>query len=146
MHKPLMNMSILELKHAPIFSSGVKINTEITEADIYDIAASILLSEAHKIINKTLKCENIIEISILSKEIIAKGYPIDNILTQLNKAVLVTDKLDDYEKSRIINYSGKIFLKMKECSNEYIQLLDYMSSINGIKKGNTAYELNFLKS
>jgi replication factor C subunit 2/4 len=144
MNKSLSDIPVSKLKYIPILNTTVNENSEITEADIYDIAASIPLEKAHKIINKALSCRSIIEISILSKEIIAKGYPIDNVLTQLNKAVLNTKKLNDFQKANVIYYSGKIFLKMKECANEYIQLLDYMSSINGIKNGNKAYEFQYL--
>jgi replication factor C subunit 2/4 len=143
MKRPLMDMSLQELKHIPIINANLKENNEITEADIYNIAASISVAEALKIIDKILLCQSIIEISNYSKEIIARGYPIDNILLQLNKAILCTKKLDDFQKSRVIEYSGKIFLKMKECANEYIQLTDYMACIYGIKKGITAYDLPF---
>lgn len=145
MNKPIVNISIEKLKFAPILNTTIE-NNEITDVDIYDIAASISLKDAHEIVEKTLKCKTIIEISDLSKEIIAKGYPIDNVLTQLNKAILRTNKLDNFQKSQMVNYSGKIFLKMKECANEYIQLLDYMASINGIKHGNKAYNFNYTTS
>ncbi len=69
------------------------------------------------------------------------GYPIDNVLSQLNKAILITNNLNDYQKAKIIIYSGNIFLKMKECANEYIQLLDYLSCISGIKHCNSVYIL-----
>lgn len=142
MEKPLNDMTVRELKYIPIIPIGSEIKNEITETDIYDIAASISLEKAHLIINDILACNSILEISLLSKKIIAMGYPIDNILIQLNKAILETDKMDDQKKAKIIYYSGKIFLKMKECANEYIQLLDYLSCINGILKGNTAYDQN----
>ena len=142
MNKPLKNMTLNELKSILMSGINYNINAKIVdESDIYDIAASIIISKAHKIINDTLVCKNILEITIISKNIIALGYPIDNILMQLNKAVLVTTELNDNEKAKIINYSGTIFFKMKGCANEYIQLLDYLSCINGIKKGNTAYNL-----
>jgi replication factor C subunit 2/4 len=138
--KPLKDMNVNELGRIPLIYIGSKINVGITESDIYDIAASISLEKAHKIINDVSTCKSIVDITILSKQIISMGYPIDNILLQLNKAILETEKIKDVQKARIINYSGKIFLKMKECANEYIQLLDYLSCINGIVRGNTAYQ------
>lgn len=139
MVKSLKNMTINELKLIPAMSIDSNTNSEITEFDIYVIAASIPMKHAHQIIDRVLLCNNIKEIIVMCKEIIALGYPIDNVLTQLNKAILETTKLDDEAKAKIIKYSGKIFLKMKECSNEYIQLLDYLSSVNGIHRGVTAY-------
>ena len=139
MNKPISKMDLNELKLISHVNFGKEINSKVTESDIYDIAACINMKKAHKIIANALDCTSIINITMLSKKIIAMGYPIDNILMQLNKAVLATDKMGDEEKARIIKYSGNIFLKMKECANEYIQLLDYLSCINGIKKGNLAY-------
>ena len=140
MSKPFNEMSADELGHMSLIQIGSKSNNEITEYDIYDIAASISMKKAHKIIDDVLLCKNIKEIMAICKGIIYLGYPIDNILVQLNKAILETDKLNDEQKAKIINYSGKIFFKMKECANEYIQLLDYLSCVNGIKKGISAYE------
>lgn len=150
--KKLKNLTIKELKTISILNSNIDLNSNldpkekeidtaplIVEQDIYEISASIDLNLANRIINDTLLCKNIVEVSNLSKNIISMGYPIDNVLAQLNKAVLESKKLKDIEKAKIISYSGRIFLKMKECSSEYIQLLDYLSSINGIKKGNSIY-------
>lgn len=140
-HKPLGEMTLNELKSLPTINSNSVVDKQITDADIYNLAASIDMKLAHKIINSTMACKNIINITVLSKEIIAMGYPIDNILSQLNKAILETEMFNTNQKSKIIKYSGNIFLKMKECSSEYIQLLDYLSCIHGIKKGNPVYEV-----
>ena len=138
--KKLEQMTIDELKLVRITIREKGIDPEITESDIYEIASCIDITKAHNIIDETLSCKNIKEITLLSKRIISLGYPIDNVLIQLNKSVLETTKLTDHEKAKIIKYSGTIFLRMKECSNEYIQLLDYLSSIRGIKKGMLVYE------
>ena len=128
-NKLISDMSVAELKYVLAINTGEDKMTDITENDIYHIAAYIPLSKANQIIESTLSASSIKEISILSKQIIAMGYPIDNILTQLNKAILETKKLDDNQKSKIIIYAGQIFLKIKECANEYIQLLDYLACI-----------------
>lgn len=140
LRKPVLSMTLAELKYINTVDMHSNYDTAITELDIYDIAASITIDRAHGIINNILLRTKIIEIVAISKEIIAMGYPIDNVLIQLNRAVLETTKLNDQEKARIINYSGAIFLKMKECANEYIQLLDYLSCVNGVAHGNTAYQ------
>lgn len=138
--KKLNKINENELKIVSIMGDN-EIEPEIIESDIYQISACIDLKKANEIITNTINCNNIIKISELSKNIISMGYPIDNILLQLNRAVIETKKLNDIEKAKIITYSGKIFFKIKECANEYIQLLDYLSSINGIKKCNPAYNL-----
>lgn len=136
---PIMDIPIEQLKFLPCFYKKNVESSEITEKDIYSMAAFIPVSDAHKIIKKILSYDNIKQITILSKKIIAMGYPIDNIMIQINKAILETDLLTDKEKAYIINYSGKNFYKMKNCANEYIQLLDYLSCIHGIKNNNKAF-------
>ena len=126
-HKTLQSMSMQELRYVRNLVNSVP--EEITENDIYDVAASIPMNVAFNIIDKTIACKSIVEITQLARKIIALGYPIDNILGQLNRAVLETKKFDDNIRAKIIIYSGRIFLKMKECGNEYIQLCDYLSSI-----------------
>lgn len=140
LNKNLSDMTIEELKYTNITSIAKQTESEITEKDIYNIAASIDLKQAHQIISNVLACKKILEITILSKNIISYGFPIDNLLSQLNRAVMESDKLEETEKAKIIKYSGNILLKMKESGNEYIQLLNYLSSIYGVKKGIAIYD------
>ena len=140
MNKSISTMNMKELKLVHNFavgSSGPAMG--ITENDIYDIAASIPMSKAHEYISEVFTCKSIVDVTMLSRRIISRGYPIDNVLVQLNKAVLETDDLNDEQKALVVNYSGKIFLRMKECANEYIQLSDYLASVYGIVRGVKAY-------
>lgn len=138
--KYISDMSVKELKSLSLMSCKTTNEDGITEKNIYDIAATINLEDASEIINNTLACKSVIEISKLSKEIISRGYPIDNILSQLNKAIINLDNLEDSHKSKIVIYSGKIFYRMKECSNEYIQLIDYLSCLYSVVKNeNSCY-------
>lgn len=137
--KPLAKMNLNELSYALAINTDSDEIGDITENDIYHIAAFIPIEKANAILEETLTAPSIKRISSLSKEIIAMGYPADNILTQLNKAVLNSNKLTDEEKAKIINYSGQVFLRMKECANEYIQLIDYLACIYGIKKKLSCY-------
>lgn len=138
--KPIFEMSNSDLKVVSKMNFKVITNTDINESDIYRISSVIPTEQANKIITDAISCKNINDIMRLSKEIISCGYPIDNILVQLNKAVLGSTDLTDEEKSRIIVYSGKILYRIKEWSNEYIQLLDYLSNVHGVKHNNPVYE------
>lgn len=137
---PIDSLPISQLK----LLSHIKINNEIslsiTEKDIYNIAASISISQAHDIIDDVVCAESIVAVTNISKKIIAFGFPIDNILIQLNQAILESDKLNDVQRAKIINYSGKIFQKMKSSANEYIQLSDYLCCIYGIKRNMLMYQ------
>lgn len=138
-NKKICDMSITELEYLSLLDINSKSSVDITKRDIYHIAAFIPMKDAHKIINKILTLKNILELSNMSKKIIATGYPIDNIIVQLNKAILESEVLVDIEKALIIKYTGNIFYKMKNCANEYIQLMDYFCCVHGIKNKNPAY-------
>lgn len=142
--------SIYDIKHNSINKKFIPIidlksvSTEITDKDIYDIAACIEMKTAHTIISKVTQCKRIYDVTVFSKKIISMGYPIDNVLSQLNKAVSETTILSDFQKATIIKYSGEILLKMKECANEYIQLCDYLSCVYGVYNKNSAYDIQEL--
>ena len=135
LNKPFDKMSSKELKFFLQVCNKNKISKYISISDVYKIAAVIELEQANQIIEDCINCKNILEISHLSKKIISIGYPIDNVMIQLNKACLISNKLSQEQKAHIFIYAGKIFLRMKESSSEYIQILDYLSFSYRIIKG-----------
>ncbi len=142
--KKLIDMTTEELHHSCLFAAHNKTNeitsNEITVMDIYAISANIDDRTAHKIISDTLRCKNIIEVSFLCKKIIAMGYPVDNILLRLNNEIKSSDKFTDITKAKIFKYTINILSKMKECSNEYIQLLDYLSCVYSVDGGSELFD------
>lgn len=124
---------IYKIKHSSVY------NNEITKEDIYKISATIDVKTAIEIITKCLKSESITHISKLAKDIIATGYPIDVMIMQINFACCNYDGLSDKKKALIAKYSGNILYRIKEASNEYIQLLDFFSCIYGVNKGIETY-------
>ena len=139
LNTPLKNLTYKELEFVSQVSASKNVTSVVTPTDIYRISAYIDLVLANQLIERCLKCKNLIAVSKLAKDIIAMGYPTDNVMSQVNRACLEHAVLTDIQKSQIIAYSGKIFLRMKESSNEYIQLLDYLSCIYGINKGIKTY-------
>ncbi|AGF85186.1 replication factor C small subunit [Moumouvirus goulette] len=137
--KNFEDISTSELKTLSFKILSKNSNRDITPDDIYELAASITLKQAQEIINESISCKNVIELSDLTKKIISMGYPIDTILMQLNKGILKTNILNTIQKSKIIINSGDILLKIKECGNEYIQLLSYLCCVNNIYKNNTLF-------
>lgn len=142
LNKNLSEMSMEELKLISTIGFKNEVSPNITPTDICNIASFIDMKQATQIINKTIKLPNIISINSYVKDIIAMGYPIDNILTQLNKAVLRHSNITDLQKAQIFKYTSSIFYKIKECGNEYIQLLDYLACVNGVMKGSYDEEIN----
>ena len=133
-NKNLSEMTMDELKLISTIGIKNKVSHNITPTDICNIASFIDMKQATQIINKTIKLPSIISINLYVKDIIAMGFPIDNILTQLNRAVLRHSNMTDLQKAQIFKYTSSIFYKIKECGNEYIQLLDYLSGVNGVMK------------
>ncbi len=143
MTKKMDDMTLTDLKKISVTNIHRNFNSKITVDDIYQIAASIPLEKANLFIDKILSCNSVMEVTKIGKEILSLGYPIDNILTQLNKSILQNESFNENQKANIINYSGKIFLKMKNCANEYLQLIDYLSCIYGTKNNMDTYQLKF---
>lgn len=141
MLKPFGQMSLDELKKLPTLLLDGKNNYKITENSNYQISVSISPDQGKMIIERILACKSIVDVVKLSREIISWSFPIDNVITQINNTVISTDLFSNENKAKIIYYSGKIFLRMKECANEHIQLSDYMSCIYGINAGLTSYDI-----
>lgn len=129
--KKMSELSIPELHY---FCSNMKptYGDKITVSDIYDVSANINNETANKIVLDTIACKNITQITILSKKIIGTGYPVDNILSQLSNVILTSPDFTNMQKAIIFKYTTKILYKIKECSNEYIQLVDYLGCIYSI--------------
>lgn len=134
-NRPINDISIEKINFMSFFNLKKRTSEEIVKSDIYEIAASISIEKANEIIEEIFKCNNIKNIIEISRSIIRLGYPIDNIISQINNAMLISKKLNNEQKSQIIKYSGNIFFKMKNCANEHIQLSDYLACIYGTKKG-----------
>jgi len=133
LNKKFSDMTIAELNFVSTIKAPSERAIEITDKDIYNVATYIDMEKAAEIIDSVvIKCKNIIQIHKLAKTVIGLGYPIDNVLTQLQKVILSHPKISDIQKAYIYKYAGPIFYKIKECANEYIQLLDYLAAINGV--------------
>ncbi|MEM0354022.1 MAG: AAA family ATPase [Thermoplasmata archaeon] len=139
MKKQIMEMNMDELRAISKCMINIESTTEIIEDDVYEIAACISNRKANEIIIETLNCKNIVEVLKLAKKVLSMGYPVDNMLIQLNRTILCSKDFNELEKAKIIRYSGNVLLRLKESANEYIQLVDYLSSIYGIKNGLACY-------
>lgn len=136
--KSLDDLTISELKQLKSLDYN-KYNDKIDVAKIYKMAGFISNEQTSEIIENVINFKNIYEISVYCKKIISMGYPVDTILLQLNKHILIHPDLTSLQKSNMLVYSGKILYRVKECANEYIQLLDYLSCLHGIIHNNPIY-------
>lgn len=141
-HKKTSLMTATELKNVPIIlQQGLETpflhddhDGFVTKKDVYDIFACIDNDLANNIIEDILKAKNTIELMDISKKTISLGYPIDNVIAQINKNIASSSKFTENEKAIILCHAGQVLYRMKMCANEYIQLLDYLTCVNNATK------------
>ena len=138
--KKFEDFTYLEFKNFCPFVDDSNTNQNITIKDIYNMAATIDNETADLIVQEITVCTTIIEISNLNKKIISMGYPVDNIILQLNNSIIRSNFLTNIQKAKIIKHTTSILYKMKECANEYIQLLDYLSCVYSVNKNTKFYD------
>lgn len=135
--KPISQMDIKELCtvkkiNGINISDNSKNDRDVNVDDIYEISASITQKRSVSILEELKQCKKILNITLLCKNIISFGYPIYNIVVQLNQTILESDDIPDLKKAEIINYSGKNLYRMKHYADEYIQLVDYLTFVHKI--------------
>lgn len=108
--------------------------TIVNKDDIKDITGHV----PDKIMNLISKiCINIDDINIkkvyiLSKKIHLMGYPIENIISQISRSIVYSDKLTDKQKSLISTRIAETDVKLIDGADEYIQLLSILTFIQKI--------------
>lgn len=116
--KVLQRMDIMSIK-----------NTMVTSDDIYHIAGYIHIDEAKEIIKKIIEAKSIKDVNVIANDTMTYGFSIDNVILQLNKAILSMDGIDVYKKSMIILESGKTTYLIKDGASESIQLLNFLVQV-----------------
>jgi len=134
--KPFDKMTIKELTGVCAVSicqnDPVKISNSITIEDIYDMSANINPLVAENAINSIINCKNIIQVRDICRDLMATGYPIDNIILKLNEIIKCSELFNDISRAKIFVHSVSILAKIKECSIEYIHFLDYLVHIYNV--------------
>jgi replication factor C subunit 2/4 len=102
----------------------------ITEEEIYSLAVTYTEHQIIEIIQNTVQCKNVREISRIAKDIMCSGYPIDGILESIVSTVVKYDNFTDDVKTDIILGSGEILYRIKKTGNAYIQLLNFLTKMH----------------
>jgi len=121
-------MLLQNVKYTYDFKKNKK--QEIAINDIYHISGIISIQNANVIIKHVSKCKTVNEISCIAKDVISLGYPIDTIVKQISSAIIESKTISDENKAHILIHTGKTMFQIKECTNIYIQLIDYFLIIN----------------
>lgn len=109
------------------------LNKNIDLHDVCYLANIMPFSDIEKIINMCLKKISIEMIAKYAKQIILSGYPIDNIIRQINQIIIRNLILTDIQKIEICCLIADKERLLIDGANEYLQLLDLLQEINGIK-------------
>lgn len=135
--KPICDYTYRELR---IISRGINKKIEnkyITVADIYKAYSTINLNDAEQILLSTINSDRIQDVQLIAKDVVSTGYPIDSIMSQLNKIICLESHFNKLQAATIILYGAELFLRVKNSANEYLQLLEYLIFIRTFMKGNT---------
>ena len=127
--KPIDNMTLPDLKNYMSFPLNQNTSNSISGEDVYAIAGTISDAKSGELLHSLTRCKNIGNVRDLSRSIINMGYPVDSVIMQLNNHIIKADQIDNIQKAKILQCNSLILYRMKECANEYIQLLQYLSKI-----------------
>lgn len=137
--KKISDMTLEELKIVSMIDTKTIHKTSIENGDIYHLAAFINSDQADQIIDTVVKSSNIRDLNLLTHSVIALGYPVNNLIIQLNNAILRNKLLSQLSKAYILKNSSQIVYRVIECANEYIQMLSYFSLIKGVVNKDLLY-------
>jgi len=79
---------------------------------------------------KACKTKSFAQIENATKDIAAEGYPLDQILAQLQPLIADDESMTNIHKSKICIRIAECDLKLVENADEYLQLLDVLSFIS----------------
>lgn len=126
-----MRKAIMTLQNANYY---LKFNNKITIEDIYNIGTYVPKSIMTNLWNNVVLDKSnysLDKIITVCKNLRRSSYPINNVLKQLTKFIVMEEKLNDYQKS-IISYNLLNITKMiNDGSSEYLQLINIFSFIKG---------------
>jgi replication factor C subunit 2/4 len=131
-----MRKSIMILQNLKYINNN---NKQITKDDIYLIAGCVSQSVLDKIVDTCINVKknikhitNVSDVLKLTKEIRTFGYPIQNIIEQINKLIINNDDLDDKQKSHICLHFAITEKRLIDGADEYLQLLSMLMCIKSI--------------
>lgn len=106
--------------------------SKITVDDIYEATSYMSCEKLSDMLAQIKKIDHVI---IMTQQLHSMGYPIDNVLEQLVKIIVNSDKISNESKAKIFLTISDSEKKLVDGANEYLQLLNilmcyYQNSIN----------------
>lgn len=123
-----MRKGIMILQNLKYINNDSKI---ITTDHIYSIAGCVSQAVINKIVDVCInnKTKNIKDILNLTREIRTYGYPIQNIIEQINLMIINNNELNDKQKSHICLHFAVTERRLIDGADEYLQLLSILMYI-----------------
>jgi len=106
-----------------------RLNTNITERDIFEVSGTIPNSWIDRLVNKVGKSGSFDKVDDFVKDLSAEGFSITRIISQVHDTVVGSDKMTDHQKSAICEKLAVSEARLLDGASEYLQMLDIISFI-----------------
>lgn len=101
---------------------------ELCSGHIAEVAG-VIPAQAVEYLLKACKSNSFDSIQAAAKDMMAEGFPVDQLLLQLQPAVLADESLTDVHKAHICIKLAECDVKLVEGADEYLQMMDVLSFI-----------------
>jgi len=106
-----------------------RLNTNITERDIFEVSGTIPNSWIDRLVNKVGKSGSFDKVDDFVKDLSAEGFSITRIISQVHDTVVGSDKMTDHQKSAICEKLAVSEARLLDGASECLQMLDIISFI-----------------
>jgi len=106
-----------------------RLNTNITERDIFEVSGTVPNSWIDRLLNKVGKSGSFDKVDDFVKDLSAEGFSITKIISQVLDTVVGSDKMTDHQKSAICEKLAVSEARLLDGASEYLQMLDIVSFI-----------------
>jgi len=106
-----------------------RLNTNVTEKDIFEVSGTVPNLWIDRLLNKVGKSGSFDKVNDFVKDLSAEGYSITKIISQVHDTVVGCDKMTDHQKSAICEKLAVSEARLLDGASEYLQMLDIISFI-----------------
>jgi len=126
----LINSSEGDMRKAiTTLQSCSRLNTDITERDIFEVSGTVPNQWVDRLLNKVGRSGSFDKVNDFVKDLSAEGFSITRIISQVHDTVVGSDKMTDHQKSAICEKLAVSEARLLDGASEYLQMLDIISFI-----------------
>jgi DNA polymerase III delta prime subunit len=124
--------SILMLQNVKYINIDRGLDSQITQTDIYQMCKYISDTELLEYIEKIKNNNNVINIILITKDIINKGFIFNSVIIKIIEYITYSKSIKDSNKAKILFEMSFIEKNINDGADEYIQLLKLFNNISNI--------------